>query len=82
MSPLDVLMKIGKNTRITTMAWFERGETRPNQALKIGARAMIGTALSATANGVMISFAVRNRVTRRAATTPKTTPNRSPVTMM
>ena len=30
-SPLVVLMKIGKNTNSATMSWFGRDETNPNQ---------------------------------------------------
>ena len=75
-------MKIGKNTSTTTTAWLERGDRSPNQALKIGASAMIGTALTATARGVSVSLAARKAVTSRANVAPTTTPASRPVTMM
>ena len=75
-------MKIGKKTRATTTAWFERGDNSPNQALNIGASATIGTALTATAKGVRVSLAVRNAVTNKAAAMPKNTPASKPLTTM
>ena len=75
-------MKTGKKTSATTTAWFERGDNSPNQALKIGAKATMGTAFTATARGVSVWLAVLNAVTNRAAATPSNTPATRPVTTM
>ena len=48
----------------------------------MGAKAMIGTALTATAKGVSVSLADLKAVTASAAATPTTTPAASPVTTM
>ncbi len=75
-------MKTGKNTTATTTAWLLSVPVMPNQALKIGARATIGVALTATANGVRPSLTVRKRVERTARSTPAMMPTTSPLTAM
>ena len=50
----------------------------PNQALKIGAMAMIGMALAAIANGRTASRALAHRDTANAMTSPTTVPMTRP----
>ena len=60
--PRTVLIITGKNTSTAAIIAFESGLSSPNQLLKIGAKAMIGTEFVATANGISES---RTAVARR-----------------
>ena len=75
-----MLMNTGKNTTATTTAWLLSDPVIPNQALKMGARATIGVALTATASGVNPSWATRNRVVNTASSTPSRIPASRPLT--
>ena len=77
-----MLMNTGKKTTATTTAWLLSVPVIPNQALKMGARATMGVALTATASGVRPSSRVRNRVVTRARSTPATIPTTRPLTAM
>src|SRR5688500_12298634 len=68
--PRVTLIMIGKKTSSAAIIIFESGLVTPNQALKIGAMAMIGMALAATANGSTASRALAQRATPKATTTP------------
>ena len=50
--PRSMLICTGKKQRTAAIAIFENGFSRPNQLFMIGAKAMIGTAFAATANGM------------------------------
>ena len=47
-----MLIITGKKQSTAAIAIFENGFKRPNQSFMIGAKAMIGIALAATANGM------------------------------
>ena len=70
----------GKKTSSAATIILETGFVIPNQALKIGAMAMIGMALAATAKGRTASRAVAQRATMKATTTPATVPMSRPPT--
>jgi len=46
------LIRTGKKQSTAAIAIFEKMFSRPNQLFMIGAKAMIGIALAATANGM------------------------------
>ena len=57
--PRVTLIMTGKNTSSAATIIFDSGFVIPNQALKIGAMAMIGIALAAMANGSTASLDAR-----------------------
>ena len=81
-SPLNVLMKIGKNTTIATTSRRGTVLVEENMLLKIGARAMIGMALMAADRGVTISLKTRKRLARNAIPTPAAVPNSRPISAL
>src|SRR5262249_39867763 len=52
--PRSVLIITGKKHRTATIAILENGFSNPNQSFMIGANAMIGIALAATAYGMNV----------------------------
>ena len=68
-----MLIITGKNTRTAAIIAFDSWLSMPNQLLKIGAKAMIGTELAAIANGSSVSRTAANR----AVTTPDQDARRS-----
>ena len=66
----------GKKTRIAAIAIFEVFESGPNHWFVIGAKAMIGTALAAIANG----SSARPRLRKRASTIAETIASVEPIT--
>ena len=64
----------GKNTRTAAMTILDSGFSSPNQLFISGAKAMIGTALAATARGSSTPRAVAQRAVANATTTPATVP--------
>ena len=72
------LAMTGKNTRTAAIIAFESGLRTPNQLLKRGAKAMIGTAPAATATGSRTPRAVDQRDDANATTTPTTVPMTRP----
>jgi hypothetical protein len=60
------------------MTIFDQGLRIPNQAFVIGANAMIGTALAATANGISASPTVRKRARKSANRMPSPEPSAKP----
>ncbi len=77
-SPRTVLTITGKKTIRVTMKIRASGLSTPNQALEIGAMAMIGMELAAIATGMSASRAVAHRAVANAAITPSVTPTRKP----
>ena len=73
-------MKTGKKTTAITTAWLLSVPVIPNQALKMGARATMGVALTTTASGVSPSSRVRKRVVTKASATPAMMPISRPLT--
>jgi hypothetical protein len=68
----------GKKQRTAAIAIFEKGFRSPNQLFVIGAKAMIGTALAATANGISARPTVRNRARTSAKRIPRLEPSANP----
>ena len=64
------LIMTGKKTSSAAIIIFERGLRTPNQLLRMGAMAMIGTALLAIATGSSTSRAVAQRAVEKAMSTP------------
>ncbi len=76
--PRVTLTTIGKNTSSDAIAIFESGLSTPNQLFRMGAMAMIGMALDATAKGSMMSRAMTKRAAAKATANPATVPMTSP----
>jgi len=77
-SPRNVFTITGKKQRTAAIAIFEKGFRSPNQLFVIGANAMIGTALAATANGISASPTVRKRARKSANRMPSPEPSAKP----
>ena len=77
-SPRSVFTITGKKQRTAAIAIFEKGFRSPNQLFVIGANAMIGTALAATANGISASPTVRKRARKSANRIPSPEPSAKP----
>src|ERR671915_2537973 len=65
-SPRSVFTNTGKKTSTAAIAIFEAGLSVPNQLFVIGAKAMIGIALAAIANGITAAANPRQRARRSA----------------
>src|SRR4051794_30610238 len=75
--PRSVLTSTGKKQSSAAMKIFELFSI-PNQALAIGANAMIGMALAATKYGISAVPRGRNRASTSAAASPQETPTTKP----
>ena len=73
-----MLIITGKKQSTAAIAIFENGFSRPNQSLKIGAKAMIGIALAATANGMKAVPSQRKLANRSALRIPRLEPSAKP----
>src|SRR5947209_17851454 len=70
-SPRSVFTITGRKQRTAAMAIFECGDTSPNHAPAMGAKAMIGTALAAIAIGISAVPTLRKRPTTVATAMPR-----------
>ena len=68
----------GKKTRIAAIAIFDVFSSGPNHWFVIGAKAMIGTALAAIANGISARPRLRKRASTIAESTASVLPIRKP----
>src|SRR5918992_4621068 len=75
-SPRSVFTNTGKKTSTAAIAIFEAGLSSPNQLFVIGAKAMIGIALAAIANGISAPWRRR----QRAGATPRRIAAAEPIT--
>src|ERR1700674_2277129 len=73
-SPRSVLIITGKKQSSAAIAIFEKGFSRPNQLFMIGANAMIGIALAATAYGMKAPASGRHAANSSATRTPRPDP--------
>ena len=73
-SPRSVLISTGKNTITATMLILASGLVMPNQLFMIGASAIIGVELIATANGIIPSLMAVQRAVASAIDTPLPVP--------
>ena len=77
--PRSVFTITGKKQRTAAIAIFEKGFSSPNQLFVIGANAMIGIALAATANGIKRVGRARGSAPGAiAARMPRPEPEREP----
>src|SRR5581483_2002589 len=77
-SPRSVFTVTGKKQRTAAIAIFDCAVIGLNQAPKIGANAMIGTAFAAMKIGISALPTVRKRLTIVAATIPRPEPIAKP----
>src|SRR3989304_1155090 len=76
--PRVTLAITGKKTRTAAIIILDSGASTPNQLLKSGAKAMIGTALAATAMGSSRPRVVAQRDVTNATATPAPVPRTRP----